>query len=69
MPTDPLAARLALAKARQPQHPCIDCGAELFSTEYRCHGCLEEYDRDDDARAESWVQTEVDALRANGGGW
>lgn len=68
---DPFVARLALAKAlqpkRRPSHSCPQCG-EPWPYATVCDGCRDTV-RDDDARTESWVQTEVDALRANGGGW
>lgn len=66
MPLDPLAARLALAKARQPQHrpspTCTQCGEPWPYSTPSCDDCRDAQ-RHDDAASESWVQTEVDALR------
>lgn len=65
-PTDPLADRIALAKARQPQHPpsptCAQCGEPWPYSTPRCDDCRAAV-RHDEAQSESWVQTEVDALR------
>lgn len=64
MPSTPdLPARIALAKARQPQHPpsdyCTQCGEPWPYSTPRCDDCRDELRRDeavDEAIDDAWEQ-------------